>query len=107
MTAEQRFVEALEPLRAYCEEHGYRWRWKTAPSGQHWQATVQIIDPSKAEHRDRVRAWIESTAHAELAALDNAITWSINAATERHQIDANFGIGDGLGAISLTANRRP
>lgn len=90
----------LDPLRSYCEEHGYRWRWDTRPAGAQWRATVQIIDPTKEERRDRIRAWIAATAHDELSALRNAIAWSIDDAHKRHQIDAKFRIGDGKGKVA-------
>src|SRR3546814_19802151 len=80
----ERFADIIAPLAAFCEPHGYRWRWKIEQSGEtHWRATVQILDPRHTERRDRVRAWYGCTSLHEAGSPRPAVRYAIDAAQRK------------------------
>src|SRR3546814_5213715 len=85
----ERFADIIAPLAAFCEHHGYRWRWKIEQSGEtHWRETVQILDPRHTERRDRVRAWYGCNSLDEAGSLRQAVQYAIDAAQRKLDTEA-------------------
>lgn len=89
---DDRYADALAPLSAFCDLHGYRWRWKMTRDDQ-WHAKVQIIDPTKTEHRDKVRAWMGATGHVEMVTIERAVRDAIDLAQSKLDTEARTASG--------------
>jgi hypothetical protein len=95
MTDPERFDEAVMPLRSFCDAQGLAWRWKIERKGRGWKATVQIVNPEGASHRDRMMAWYSASGEGEMQCLVSAIEYAIEAVKDKLQISPMRGTSYG------------